>query len=254
MVTRVVQSRVVENELPSVLPEIDPEPTPIISNSKSTIYIPFDVEVPKKKRRIVLQRVMSEITLNRSQHPAPARPHDIMILPRSDHSKMVSLRGKIPSHRPLPSILGDLYPDYATDDTSLQLDHITGDRCTHQNDENGAINRSQTTLEKTLSPTSLRHNSLSLLPSMDEIPPLSFADDDHEMKASETRDSFLFQLSRRQLVSGMKQFSNSTLPKATLRKSRQRRRKTFHMLSFMSFSVHRLWSSKVGDGTVVSRT
>jgi hypothetical protein len=304
MVTHVVQSRVVENEVPSVLPENDPEPTPIISNSKSSNDIPFNVEVPtkkrrlelqrvmseitlnpsqhpgparphdivilprsdhskmvsrrgkipsfnvevpKKKRRIVLQRVMSEITLNPSQHPAPARHHDIVILPRSDHSKMVSRRGKIPSHRPLPSILGGLYPDYASDNTSLQLDDIAGEGCTHQNDDNGAINRSQTTLDKTLPPTSLRHDSLSSLPSMDEIPPLPFADgDDQEMKASETRDSFLFQLSRRQLVSGMKQFS-LTLPKGTPRKSR-----TFHMPSFKSFSVRRLWSSKVGDGTVVS--
>jgi hypothetical protein len=247
MVTHVVQSRVVENEVPSVLPENDPEPTPIISNSKSSNDIPFNVEVPTKKRRLELQRVMSEITLNPSQHPGPARPHDIVILPRSDHSKMVSRRGKIPSHRPLPSILGGLYPDYASDNTSLQLDDIAGEGCTHQNDDNGAINRSQTTLDKTLPPTSLRHDSLSSLPSMDEIPPLPFADgDDQEMKAPETRDSFLFQLSRRQLVSGMKQFS-LTLPKGTPRKSR-----TFHMPSFKSFSVRRLWSSKVGDGTVVS--
>jgi hypothetical protein len=247
MVSHVVQLRVVENERPSVLPENDPElePTPIISNSKSSKSskeIPFNVEVPKKKRTIVLERMMSEITLNPSQHPAPARPHDIVILPRSDHSKMVSRRGKIPSHRPLPSILGDLYPDYTGDDTYLQLDDITGERCTHQNDENGPIKGSPT-----LSPTSLRH----ALPCMDEIPPLPFADDDHEINASETRDSFLFQLSRKQQVSGIKQSSPSTLPKATPIKSSQRHRKTFYMPSFKAFSVRRLWCSKVGDGTVV---
>lgn len=251
MVNHVVQSRVIQDspEEASAVPEKDPKPLPDATSDESN-HIPLDVKVPEKHRSIALQRVMSEITLNPSQHPAPSRPNDIVLLPRSGHNKMVSRRGKVPHNLPVPSVLGNLYPDYVSgkmsggsDDIASFEGHATND--SSDNDENGAfsINRSNTSI-----PTQVRHSTHT------ESSPLSLEDTVHERKhASYARDSFLFKLSKRQLISDMKHISHSTFANAPFRKQSQRRRKTFHMPTFKSFPVGRVFTSKTGDGTVVGR-
>jgi hypothetical protein len=177
-----------------------PSPTPIIKNSNRSHAKPNNV---KLDRRRIFHRVMSEITLYPSQHPVPARPEDIEIL------QPVALEEEKLS---LPSILGALYPDYGERDTSLRLDDIENGCALKGNNQNHASTKLQSTHDVNLTPTT---NTESSLESMNEIPLPPLGDDIIRLGG----DSFLFQLSRRELILETKQSScpafSSRMPERT---------------------------------------
>jgi hypothetical protein len=165
-----------ENEAP---------PAPIIKNSNRSHAKPINV---KLDRRRTLHRVISEITLNPSQHPVPARSEDIEIL------QAVALEEEKLS---LPSILGALYPDYGEKDASLRLDDIENGCGLKGNNPNEASTKLQSTHDINLTPTTNTESSLEF---MNEIPSPALGDDN----IRRGRESFLFQLSRRELILEMK--------------------------------------------------
>jgi len=121
------------------------------STGESDQSHPVKFEFPPSSRRTMMNREMSEITLNASQHPEPKQMDDIVLIPGSHHKKSRQRRSPRSSPKEkivVSSVLRQLYPDYDSSSQSTDKD-LTASKTTAQSRQSSIIDNDDESFSST---------------------------------------------------------------------------------------------------------